>query len=480
MSRIKDTILYVDDEVLNLQLFTEYFNDDFHIITCESPLECDQYLKSENIKVIISDQSMPEESGLDFIQRINVVYPDIIKILFTAYSDHELAIEAINRVGIYRYLLKPWNFNEMKNSIESAIREYDLKLENKRLLNELKTKNNELIDAFDKLKESEKMFYDIFSHSNDGIYLINFKKELLDANKAFYSILNISINQTPEATDELLKKYYPELIEKPFTLVFENNSSLIEIEINTEKEEKKYLEISSNPLTILGNKVIMTTLRDITDRRMFEKKILDAIIQTQEEIQGKYARELHDGLGPILSTLKMHIEWIADPNNTINKDKIISHSISAINDAIRNVREIANNLSPHILQRFGLVNAVLTYIERIKEASGIDFVVSSNIKEKIPENMEIILYRVVLECINNAMKHSKAKKVIIKFNKQKNNLYIGYSDNGVGFDIATMQSEGRGMGIFNIQNRIKNIGGEFRIISNPDIGTDIGIHIDVK
>ena len=110
MDTKKDTILYVDDEILNLQLFTEYFNEEYHILTCENPLLADKLLAEHQVKVIISDQSMPEESGIDFIQRINTTYPDIIKILFTAFSDHDLAIEAINKAGIYRYLLKPWNF----------------------------------------------------------------------------------------------------------------------------------------------------------------------------------------------------------------------------------------------------------------------------------------------------------------------------------------------------------------------------------
>lgn len=481
MKTEQDTILYVDDDLLNLQLFSEYFGDKYQIMVCSNPLEVDNMLNTSQVKVIISDQSMPEESGLKLIQRLNISHPQIIKILFTAYSDHDLALEAINKVGIYRYLLKPWNFNEMNNAIENAIREYDLKMENKTLFNELLRKNNSLLEAYNKLKDSENKFFEIFSKSSDGIYIINSKKEIIEANQSFCKIMSCKElnNCEPKEISKKAMEKYPELINLPYQFLQHSNPALSEILITKDDQTEKYLEIHCSPFSIQSQKATLVIVRDITDRRVVEKRVLEAIINTQEEIQGKYARELHDGLGPVLSTLKMNIEWLSNPENTINKEKIIQHSINAINDAIRNVKEIANNLSPHILQRFGLVNAILTYIERMKETCGIEFVVSSNIKEKIPDNVEIILYRVMLECINNAVKHSGAQKVILKFNKQKNIIYIGYSDNGKGFDVEKIINNGQGMGIFNIKNRIRNIGGEFRIVSNPGIGTDIGIHLEI-
>jgi signal transduction histidine kinase len=87
------------------------------------------------------------------------------------------------------------------------------------------------------------------------------------------------------------------------------------------------------------------------------------------------------------------------------------------------------------------------------------------------------LYRVLLECINNSVKHSCAKKILIKFKKDDDNLIINYSDNGKGFNVEEAMKIGKGMGLFNIQNRIKLLSGEFKIKSNIDIGTDIEIKI---
>ncbi|NJK95265.1 MAG: hypothetical protein HC905_10430 [Bacteroidales bacterium] len=90
---------------------------------------------------------------------------------------------------------------------------------------------------------------------------------------------------------------------------------------------------------------------------MMDQKIVEAIFRTQEETQGRYAQELHDGLGPVLSTVKMYIEWLCSDKNSVNKELIKNNSLHAIDEAINQAKEIANNLSPHVLQRFGLVNA---------------------------------------------------------------------------------------------------------------------------
>ncbi len=109
MKENKDTVLYVDDELFNLELFKEAFEDEYNIFIETSTKKAFELVKSIPVKVIISDQRMPEESGLSFLERVHKVYPDIIKIVFTAFLDHDAALHAINQGGIYRYLIKPWN-----------------------------------------------------------------------------------------------------------------------------------------------------------------------------------------------------------------------------------------------------------------------------------------------------------------------------------------------------------------------------------
>lgn len=480
MALQKSTVLYIDDDLLNLELFREVFDDIYHVVILPSTANALDVLKNNNVKVIVSDQCMPEETGIDFIKRINPEYPDIIKMILTAYTDHDAALEAINEVGIYKYLLKPWDASEVKNSLENAIREFDLRHENKELLIALKQKNEALNNAYNKLEENEKKYRAIFANSNDSIYILNGNKEIIEANQSLANLLKIKEKPINLASlNQLTKEKYTVLLNMPLELSKTTKNSLSEIELKSENGEIKVIELNCNHISYNDKDYILSVARDISLRRTFEKKIVEAIILTQEEDQSKYARELHDGLGPLLSTLKMHFEWIADPGNTENKDKVIQHSIHVINSAIRSVKEIANNLSPHILQRFGLINAITSYSDYIKETSPIDFMVSSNLKERIPGNTEIVLYRIILECINNSVKHSEAKKIIIKFNKLKQILNITYSDNGKGFDVSKAMAEGKGMGLFNMQNRIKHLGGEFKIVSNINVGTDISINLTI-
>jgi PAS domain S-box-containing protein len=471
-----NTILYIDDDLINLEVFKTLLEDDYDIITTSSTSLAYDLLHKHHVKVIIADQRMPEENGLAFLERISPEFPDIIKIIFTAHLDHDAAMKAVNQGGIYRYILKPWNTKEMKITIDNAISHFDLQEENKNLLKALQHKNQELEGAFNKLKESEKKFFNIFANSTDGIAILK-EKEILDANPAFLKITGYSKHSEKDSINNYIRRHFPNFLQ---VIPIDNPESPTpsnEIELMLPGSGKKYLEIFNRPFNNNGEEANLSILHDITERKMIDQKIMEAILQTQEEEQSKNARELHDGLGPILSTLKMYIEWLAVPENVNNKDTVTQKTIVAINEAISIVKEIANKLSPHVLQRFGLVNALQSHIDNMKEAFNIDIVLSSNLYTRLSSNMEHTLYRVLLECMNNTMKHANAQKIIVKFKLQSDMLTINYSDNGVGFDVKNVLQNAKGMGLFNMQNRIKLIGGDFKIKSNLNIGTDIEINI---
>ncbi|HEX2935534.1 MAG TPA: response regulator [Bacteroidales bacterium] len=481
MASNKDTILYIDDDLLNLELFKEFFAEYYHVIILTSTKGAEEVLKNNKVKVIISDQCMPDETGIDFIKRINVEYPEIVKIIFTAYSSQEVALEAINDAAIFKFILKPWRKQEVKHIIESAVKQFDLEHEKNQLLLELQLKNIALEEANQKLVDNEKKFHVVFSNSNDSKYILNQQKRVIEVNPAFLDLIQYKKEDSLNFDDlnAYIKDRFPVLINKPVELSQNTKTSIYDFEISSASGEPKFIEINSNQISYNNSRYFLSIIRDISERRHFEKKIIDTIIQTQEEEQSRYARELHDGLGPLLSTLKMHLEWIANPDHSINKNKIIEHAIYTLDNAIRSTKEIANNLSPHILERFGIVDAVNSYIEHIKETSNIEFTLSSNLKERLAGNIEIVLYRTILECMNNSIKHSDAKKIIIKLNKESNNVKISYSDNGKGFDVEKEIAEGKGMGLFNIQSRIKHIGGTFQLTSKPNRGTDINININL-
>ena len=141
---------------------------------------------------------MPNENGIDFIKRINPEFPDIIKILVTAYTDYQTAVKAINEASIYRFIQKPWKPELVLESIRNAIVVFDLKKENIKLLHQLTQKNQSLEDAYKKIKtayhklmDSESKFSTVFSESNDGMFILNPDYEIVETNNVFCHLMGI-------------------------------------------------------------------------------------------------------------------------------------------------------------------------------------------------------------------------------------------------------------------------------------------------
>lgn len=137
-------VLYVDDEINNLNSFKAAFRRYFDIYTASSAREGRKILDNNEIGVIITDQRMPVMTGIEFLESILPVYPDTIRILLTGFSDINAVMDAINRGQVYKYLVKPWQNDELKMYIENALEIYNLRKENKELARKLQLANLEL------------------------------------------------------------------------------------------------------------------------------------------------------------------------------------------------------------------------------------------------------------------------------------------------------------------------------------------------
>ncbi len=213
-------------------------------------------------------------------------------------------------------------------------------------------------------------------------------------------------------------------------------------------------------------------------RKQNESKVLSAIIRTEEKARQDFSKELHDGLGPLLSGVKMSVSAIDKSKIDASNLEIIEHTEQNIDEAITVVKEISNNLSPHILKNFGLHKAVVTFIERFSTRENLDIRLSSDIGEKrFDYNTEIILYRIICELIANTIKHASATKIDINLSHHKNELELIYTDNGIGFDIEAIETSSPGMGLSNIRSRIKSLNGNIDIFSQPEEGFNLKIVI---
>ena len=136
-------ILYVDDEKQNLISFQATFRRDYTIFTALSGNEAIEIIKNEDIHLIISDQRMPEMTGVQFFEKILHAYPDPVRMILTGYSDVEAVIDAINNGRVFRYISKPWDENELRMNIENARFLYDIQKKNKAIVRDLQSKIEE-------------------------------------------------------------------------------------------------------------------------------------------------------------------------------------------------------------------------------------------------------------------------------------------------------------------------------------------------
>ncbi len=160
----KYSLLYVDDEATNLRVFKANFRKFFNVHTSTNPIEAIELLKNEDIQIIVTDQRMPEMTGTQFLEKILPDYPDVIKIILTGFTDIEAIKDGINRCGIFKYITKPWNFDEMKGVLERAIETYQQAIESEEHIQELEESNVQLEgrvkERTDELKRINKRLID--------------------------------------------------------------------------------------------------------------------------------------------------------------------------------------------------------------------------------------------------------------------------------------------------------------------------------
>ena len=213
-------------------------------------------------------------------------------------------------------------------------------------------------------------------------------------------------------------------------------------------------------------------------RRVYERRILNAIIRTEEKERQRFSKELHDGLGPLLSSVKMSVSALDRMNEDPKQKELIAGTSRVIDEAVRSLRELSNNMNPNVLNNFGLARAVSGFIHKLSAPRGVQVHFSPNLQERrFDPDVEVILYRVVCEVVNNSLKHASAGHIDLALMlTPADEITIFFEDDGVGFvpEEVLNRAEG-GMGLSNIFSRISSLKGEIQIDSAPARGTRINI-----
>lgn len=203
-----------------------------------------------------------------------------------------------------------------------------------------------------------------------------------------------------------------------------------------------------------------------------ELKEVNAMMHGQEEERNRIASDLHDRLGARLSSIKLLFQ-----SNNISKvsEKVLEN----INEAIKETREISHNLSTDLLSRFGLETAMRDTIRTINEAERIKADLSIyGLQKTLPLEVERNIYHIILELINNTIKHAKANNINLQISQAENEINVFYEDDGIGFNIQNIVDSG--MGMRSIYARVNTINGAIYFNSKPGGGVNVVMSIPVK
>lgn len=248
----------------------------------------------------------------------------------------------------------------------------------------------------------------------------------------------------------------------------------------------KWVGIFNSLLIVLGSfylKKVFDFIDRINDMRTkSERRVLDAIVRTEEKERRRFAKELHDGLGPLLSSAKLSASALGNSKDHELNKEIAKNINLVVNEAINSIKEISNNLSPHVLENFGLANATQDFIDKINSLKKLNISFKHNIhSERFNNNIEVILYRIVNELITNTIKHANAKRIDVEFYKSDEILFIYFADDGIGFNTSIIMSEeNSGMGYSNIFSRLKTLNGQIDLHSAHNKGVNIRISVPVN
>jgi len=269
------------------------------------------------------------------------------------------------------------------------------------------------------------------------------------------------------------------------------------IQLKEEKSQRKNLWILSGLLLVIGilvfvfmrNRILYN--KDLSEKKSQlqsqkinqlerEKKILsmNAMIEGQEVERTRIAKDLHDGLGGLLSTVKAHFSNIQSEIRKIDKMNVYHKANELVDEACDEVRRISHNLMPVALRLDGLPLAVEHLGEEMEAAH--PFSVSVEViefKTRMEESQEVFVYRIIQEALNNIIKHADANKVLIQLSETSEEYNFIVEDDGIGYDPLHIEA---GLGLKSMQSRVDFLKGSLDVDTREGVGTTLSFHIPKK
>lgn len=249
----------------------------------------------------------------------------------------------------------------------------------------------------------------------------------------------------------------------------------------TKQGEKIIAEISGTDITYDGRKLRLVIANDITRQKKAEERAISAIVEGEERERQRIAKELHDGLGQYLSASNMNLKSVYEDLGILAPDhsEAFESGLRFLNHAISEIRNISQNLLPKAIQDYGLELAAESLINHLQNNNNIKFYFYKNLGDiLIPDNIQINLYRILQEALNNAIKHGNPEKIDVQLVYSENELFMTIEDNGNGFNVNEKMDAG--IGLRSIKTRVGAMSANLDITSKIGRGTIISVVVPLN
>ncbi|NOT50557.1 MAG: PAS domain-containing protein [Chitinophagaceae bacterium] len=431
-------------------------------------------LVNENkFDIALLDLSLPDSQGVDSVIALDHLMPQDPIVVFSGMSTLEIAIETIS-LGAQDYLIK----GEFDEKMLAKTIQYSM--ERKRTMEKL-LESNERFQFVN--KATHDTIWEWNYATRQGVWGEGFSKTFgYPAEKQQYDEFWIEEYIHPEDRQRVIQKIQYHInsgLER-----WQDEYRFLNFD-GTYKDvfDRGYIlyDIQKKPYRMIGAMTDLTEKKkleaELADQQLKQQKLITEVtIQAQEKERDELGRELHDNINQILATVKMYIGMIRD-KETVPKD-LISQCHVLISETMAEIRKLSHSLVSPSLGDIGLGEAILELAREINMTNKIQVELISNLPkdDAMDSRLELMLYRVVQEQINNILKYAEAKKVIISLKKIADVFYLSILDDGIGFDVAKAV---KGIGLKNIRNRVEYYSGSMNIISSPGNGCNIDISIPI-